>query len=145
MFKLEQIMQVSSSEFYDLILSSIMADYKQSVNSEEKIFLKEGFIYTKDIESNGKTYSSSIEIMKLIENELYEALIKSEDTEMLIRYKIKEIDSNSIIVTYEEEIISTTIRQPRGLTAWLMKKQKTTVIKTRLNMMEEQIKMDNES
>ncbi len=94
-------MQVSSQDFYDYLIHSILLDV---LKNEEKILeeqdIVEGFSYLKKIRNHDPVKVEVIDIQKPI---LYTSCITYGTSENHIAYQIRKLDDKRIEVEYKEE------------------------------------------
>lgn len=94
-------LNVSDKEFYDVMMKSLQEELNHV--SKKKLELKEGLKYKK--KSTQRKWVGSeitVQIKRLVPNELYVATFNTAIDHTVISYKIEALDESKIRVTYEE-------------------------------------------
>lgn len=110
-------LNVSDKEFYDVMMKSLQEELNHV--SKKKLELKEGLKYKKkSTQRKGVGSEITVQIKRLVPNELYVATFNTAIDHTVISYKIEALDESKIRVTYEEvyENISS-----RNVPAWRQK------------------------
>ena len=95
--KLKMKLNVSSSEFYNLLLDNL----KKELNIKK---LEKGMKFKKVLRSKfSQKVESSVKLINLEENKVYSLLYKTSLGENVVKYLIKDIDDENIEVEYIEE------------------------------------------
>ena len=105
--KIEKTLKVSSEEFYNFILASVLKDVNE--NSDEEFELEdlvEGFTYSKNLQNKfGQDGNTVVRINELDANKIYEVIFESHQGENIMTYKLQALENQEVHVTYEEDFI----------------------------------------
>lgn len=94
-------LNVSDKEFYDVMMKSLQEELNHV--SKKKLELKEGLKYKKkSTQRKGVGSEITVQIKRLVPNELYVATFNTAIDHTVISYKIEALDESKIRVTYEE-------------------------------------------
>jgi len=94
-------LNVSDKEFYDVMMKSLQEELNHV--SKKKLELKEGLKYKKkSTQRKGDGSEITVQIKRLVPNELYVATFNTAIDHTVISYKIEALDESKIRVTYEE-------------------------------------------
>lgn len=94
-------LNVSDKEFYDVMMKSLQEELNHV--SKKKLELKEGLKYKKkSTQRKGVRSEITVQIKRLVPNELYVATFNTAIDHTVISYKIEALDESKIRVTYEE-------------------------------------------
>lgn len=94
-------LNVSDKEFYDVMMKSLQEELNHV--SKKKLELKEGLKYKKkSTQRKGVESEITVQIKRLVPNELYVATFNTAIDHTVISYKIEALDESKIRVTYEE-------------------------------------------
>ena len=94
-------LNVSDKEFYDVMMKSLQEELNHV--SKKKLELKEGLKYKKkSTQRKGVGSEITVQIKRLVPNELYVATFNTAIDHTTISYKIEALDESKIRVTYEE-------------------------------------------
>ena len=94
-------LNVSDKEFYDVMMKSLQEELNHV--SKKKLELKEGWKYKKkSTQRKGVGSDITVQIKRLVPNELYVATFNTAIDHTVISYKIEALDESKIRVTYEE-------------------------------------------
>ena len=94
-------LNVSDKEFYDVMMKSLQEELNHV--SKKKLELKEGLKYKKkSTQRKGVGSEITVQIKRLVPNELYVATFNTAIDHTVISYKIEALDESKITVTYEE-------------------------------------------
>lgn len=94
-------LNVSDKEFYDVMMKSLQEELNHV--SKKKLELKEGLKYKKkSTQRKGVGSEITVQIKRLVPNELYVATFNTAIDHTMISYKIEALDESKIRVTYEE-------------------------------------------
>lgn len=94
-------LNVSDKEFYDVMMKSLQEELNHVSN--KKLELKEGLKYKKkSTQRKGVGSEITVQIKRLVPNELYVATFNTAIDHTVISYKIEALDESKIRVTYEE-------------------------------------------
>lgn len=94
-------LNVSDKEFYDVMMKSLQEELNHV--SKKKLELKEGLKYKKkSTQRKGVGFEITVQIKRLVPNELYVATFNTAIDHTVISYKIEALDESKIRVTYEE-------------------------------------------
>ena len=106
--KFEKTLKVSSEEFYNFILASVLKDVNE--NSDEEFELEDlvqGFTYSKNLQNKfGQDGNTVVRINELDANKIYEVIFESHQGENIMTYKLLALDNQEVHVTYEEDFIA---------------------------------------
>ena len=110
-------LNVSDKEFYDVMMKSLQEELNHV--SKKKLALKEGLKYKKkSAQRKGIGSEITVQIKRLVPNELYVATFNTAIDHTTISYKIDALNESKIKVTYEEiyENVS-----PKEIPVWRQK------------------------
>lgn len=94
-------LNVSDKEFYDVMMKSLQEELNHV--SKKKLELKEGLKYKKkSTQRKGVGSEITVQIKRLVPNELYVATFNTAIDHTVISYKIDALNESKIKVTYEE-------------------------------------------
>lgn len=94
-------LNVSDKEFYDVMMKSLQEELNHV--SKKKLEFKEGLKYKKkSTQRKGVGSEITVQIKRLVPNELYVATFNTAIDHTVISYKIEALDESKIRVTYEE-------------------------------------------
>lgn len=94
-------LNVSDKEFYDVMMKSLQEELNHV--SKKKLELKEGLKYKKkSTQRKGVGSEITVQIKRLVPNELYVATFNTAIDHTVISYKIDALNESKIRVTYEE-------------------------------------------
>lgn len=94
-------LNVRDKEFYDVMMKSLQEELNHV--SKKKLELKEGLKYKKkSTQRKGVGSEITVQIKRLVPNELYVATFNTAIDHTVISYKIEALDESKIRVTYEE-------------------------------------------
>lgn len=94
-------LNVSDKEFYDVMMKSLQEELNHV--SKKKLELKESLKYKKkSTQRKGVGSEITVQIKRLVPNELYVATFNTAIDHTVISYKIEALDESKIRVTYEE-------------------------------------------
>lgn len=94
-------LNVSDKEFYDVMMKSLQEELNHV--SKKKLEFKEGLKYKKkSTQRKGVGSKITVQIKRLVPNELYVATFNTAIDHTVISYKIEALDESKIRVTYEE-------------------------------------------
>lgn len=94
-------LNVSDKEFYDVMMKSLQEELNHV--SKKKLELKEGLKYKKkSTQRKGVGSEITVQIKRLVPNELYVATFNTAIDHTMISYKIDALNESKIKVTYEE-------------------------------------------
>ena len=127
--KLKMKLNVSSKEFYNLLLDNL----KKELNIKK---LEKGMKFKKELRSKfSQKVESSVELINLEENKVYSLLYKTSLGENVVKYLIKDIDDENIEVEYIEEYYTDSFWNKYNnmivefLMSYFLKKKKKRVLK----------------
>ena len=127
--KLKIKLNISASSFYNFLLESLKKE--QNVKKIEK-----GMVFKKSLKSKfSQKVESEVKIIELIENKEYSLSYVTSLGENIVKYKIEEIDSENIFVTYMEEYYTTSFWNKYNniivefLMSYFLKKKKRMILK----------------
>ena len=127
--KLKIKLNISASSFYNFLIESLKKE--QNVKKIEK-----GMVFKKSLKSKfSQKVESEVKIIELIENKEYSLSYVTSLGENVIKYKIEEIDSENIFVTYMEEYYTTSFWNKYNniivefLMSYFLKKKKRMILK----------------
>ena len=127
--KLKIKLNISASSFYNFLIESLKKE--QNVKKIEK-----GMVFKKSLKSKfSQKVESEVKIIELIENKEYSLSYVTSLGENIVKYKIEEIDSENIFVTYMEEYYTTSFWNKYNniivefLMSYFLKKKKRMILK----------------
>lgn len=127
--KLKIKLNISASSFYNFLIESLKKE--QNVKKIEK-----GMVFKKSLKSKfSQKVESEVKIIELIENKEYSLSYVTSLGENVVKYKIEEIDSENIFVTYMEEYYTTSFWNKYNniivefLMSYFLKKKKRMILK----------------
>ena len=127
--KLKIKLNISASSFYNFLIESLKKE--QNVKKIEK-----GMVFKKRLKSKfSQKVESEVKIIELIENKEYSLSYVTSLGENVVKYKIEEIDSENIFVTYMEEYYTTSFWNKYNniivefLMSYFLKKKKRMILK----------------
>ena len=127
--KLKIKLNISASSFYNFLIESLKKE--QNVKKIEK-----GMVFKKSLKSKfSQKVESEVKIIELIENKEYSLSYVTSLGENVVKYKIEEIDSENIFVTYMEEYYTTSVWNKYNniivefLMSYFLKKKKRMILK----------------
>lgn len=127
--KLKIKLNISASFFYNFLIESLKKE--QNVKKIEK-----GMVFKKSLKSKfSQKVESEVKIIELIENKEYSLSYVTSLGENVVKYKIEEIDSENIFVTYMEEYYTTSFWNKYNniivefLMSYFLKKKKRMILK----------------
>lgn len=127
--KLKIKLNISASSFYNFLIESLKKE--QNVKKIEK-----GMVFKKSLKSKfSQKVESEVKIIELIENKEYSLSYVTSLGENVVKYKIEEIDSENIFVTYIEEYYTTSFWNKYNniivefLMSYFLKKKKRMILK----------------
>ena len=127
--KLKIKLNISASSFYNFLIESLKKE--QNVKKIEK-----GMVFKKSLKSKfSQKVESEVKIIELIENKAYSLSYVTSLGENVVKYKIEEIDSENIFVTYIEEYYTTSFWNKYNniivefLMSYFLKKKKRMILK----------------
>ena len=127
--KLKIKLNISASSFYNFLIESLKKE--QNVKKIEK-----GMVFKKSLKSKfSHKVESEVKIIELIENKEYSLSYVTSLGENVVKYKIEEIDSENIFVTYMEEYYTTSFWNKYNniivefLMSYFLKKKKRMILK----------------
>lgn len=127
--KLKIKLNISASSFYNFLIESLKKE--QNVKKIEK-----GMVFKKSLKSKfSQKVESEVKIIELIENKEYSLSYVTSLGENVVKYKIEEIDSENIFVTYMEEYYTISFWNKYNniivefLMSYFLKKKKRMILK----------------
>lgn len=127
--KLKIKLNISASSFYNFLIESLKKE--QNVKKIEK-----GMVFKKSLKLKfSQKVESEVKIIELIENKEYSLSYVTSLGENVVKYKIEEIDSENIFVTYMEEYYTTSFWNKYNnmivefLMSYFLKKKKRMILK----------------